>query len=100
MIFDCEKKIHPINQKQSFPMVITLSFFLYLSLLFSSDYDKSVNDTEGKVSSPRYHGKYPNNADHYITIINQKGSRIVLQFLLFDVHSSDFLEVSIFFFKD
>lgn len=57
------------------------------------DYDKTVNNTEGKVSSPRYHGEYPNNADHYITILNQKGSRIVLQFLLFDVHSSDFLEI-------
>lgn len=97
MLFNCKNmnKFHLLNQKQSFPLVIT---FPFISLLFSSDYDKTVNNTEGKVSSPRYHGEYPNNADHYITILNQKGSRIVLQFLLFDVHSSDFLEVSIFSF--
>lgn len=57
------------------------------------DYDKTINDTEGTVSSPRYYGKYPNNVDHYVTIMNREGSRIVLQFLLFDVHSTDFLEV-------
>nr|XP_022341906.1 uncharacterized protein LOC111135752 isoform X2 [Crassostrea virginica] len=57
------------------------------------DYDKTINDTEGTVSSPRYNGKYPNNVDHYVTIMNREGSRIVLQFLLFDVHSTDFLEI-------
>ena len=77
--------------------IVYATFLFHLIILFflkfTLDYDKTINDTEGTVSSPRYYGKYPNNVDHYVTIMNREGSRIVLQFLLFDVHSTDFLEV-------
>ncbi|XP_061181218.1 neuropilin-1-like [Saccostrea echinata] len=62
-------------------------------LAIQGDCDRTVNNTEGILMSPRYHNKYPNNVDHYVTILNRNGSRIVLRFTVFDIHPSDFLEV-------